>query len=347
MKKLSLSFLFSVLFVWVVSAFFLDTIEPYEWNPDLEKYVRVAGSVNRERNEGWGSSVSGVLGVHGIPDITSIHSKKVAIWGDSFVEAIQVDDDQKIAQVFTKISKVKKRDLMAFSVGALGGAVVDYYFDIPKYEKLVDAIEAHFIVINHKRDLLPAKKRRGSTFMADPEFKFVYKESTPKGPLVLRKLINDLNLNFIFALARSVPQWSKMRFVVGPVYGHEKKKGVSEKPRSYDESEALDFMLEKLKEQTRRPLIFVYVPRVPELSNGRFDFTDRTASFMRDFKKKCEEHGVGFMSLEPKFISFHESTGKFHNGFSNSIPGDGHLNEDGNRLVAEAMFDYVLKEGLD
>ncbi len=344
MKKIACSFLFSIGFTWLVSAIFIDTIEPYEWHPGLKKYVRVAGTVNRERNEGWGSSVSGALGIHGIPDITKIQSRKIAIWGDSFVEAIQVDDDKKIAQVFTKISAENGLDLVAFGVGALGGAVVDYYFDLPKYERLNPTIAAHFILINHRRDVLPGKKRRGSLFVADPEFKFILKQREPQGPLFLRKLIYDLDLNFLFALAKSMPDLKDFRFAIGPVPQRIKAQGHSQK--AYDEKAALRFLFEKLAAQTSLPIVFVYVPRVPELRDGRFDFTDPLAPFMKDFSKMAKTHGMGFISLEQWFIGFHQRTGRFHSGFINSKPGEGHLNEDGNRLVAEAIFNYISEENL-
>ena len=53
------------------------------------------------KSEGFGTTYIGSSGVNAIVDIAKESRKKIAIWGDSYIQAYQVNDSDKIPQVVT------------------------------------------------------------------------------------------------------------------------------------------------------------------------------------------------------------------------------------------------------
>ncbi|MCD6578371.1 hypothetical protein J7L48_02745, partial [bacterium] len=121
------------------------------------KMIHSPNIVYKHRSEGIAKTYKGLFGINAIEDITKDSRKKIAVWGDSYVEAHQVNDNKKMPQVITsKLSnKGLGENLICFGVGMSGDSVADYYFDIPKYEQLTKNIISHFIVIANIRDILP------------------------------------------------------------------------------------------------------------------------------------------------------------------------------------------------
>ncbi len=342
-------FLLSVLFIWVVSIFFVNTIEPYDFNPILKRYVVSKGNVNRERSEGWGDSEAGALGIYGIEDITKVPQRKVAVWGDSFVNAVQVDDNEKMAQVFTELCRKNGlKSLMGFGIGYQGGAIGDYYFDIPNYEKIVPSIVAHVILISDLKDILPDQPVQGSLFKSFPDFHFVERKMKPILPNNLRKIVRGMEMNFLFDLALAVKTMKKLRFAPGTASekgNANEERNVNEKGKNEISNEkALQFLVKKMKRQTKLPVIMLYCPRIPRLKNGSFDFSDPLEEVVRQLSIICRSEGISFIDMTGAFIEYHEKTGLLHRGFSNSMPGKGHFNPAGHRLVAEALFEYFKTE---
>ena len=167
-------------FAWVVGYCFVDHIMVYEWNPVLSIWTFKPGLTYRHRSEGWATAHIGKYGVIGIPDISAIRKPKVVIWGDSHVEGVQVDDLERMPQVLTRLLTAEGLDMMAFGVGRSGESVADYYFKIPKYEKLCPPIMAHFIILCDLADVLPDQlNAEHARFVSQPTFRLV--EGTSEG----------------------------------------------------------------------------------------------------------------------------------------------------------------------
>jgi hypothetical protein len=66
-----------------------------------------------------------------VEDIRAIQRPKMILWGDSYVQALQVDDDRKMAQ---QINRILARDgnppVFAVGEGQAGQSVADYLFGI-------------------------------------------------------------------------------------------------------------------------------------------------------------------------------------------------------------------------
>ncbi len=131
------AFVVSFAFIWIVGYLFCNSLLYVEFDKTLDKFVNAHGLIYRHRSEGVATTYKGRFGINAIEDIRDTKQEKLVVWGDSFVEAHQVDDPLKIPQRVTQ--RLVERGLgdkaMAFAVGMSGDSVADYYFDLPKYEK--------------------------------------------------------------------------------------------------------------------------------------------------------------------------------------------------------------------
>ena len=91
------------------------------------------------------------------------------------------------------------------------------------------------------------------------------------------------------------------------------------------------------------PITFVYCPPVPLLRNGRAGLDDPESALTQVFAELCAGAGIGFVDMTPVFARLYEKETALARGFSNSVPGRGHLNRTGHRLVAEAIAEHVLR----
>ncbi len=91
--------------------------------------------------------------------------------------------------------------------------------------------------------------------------------------------------------------------------------------------------------------VVVYDPalHVGEDGQARVD-TDPEALVL--FAALCENNGVLFLDLGPRFLAEYRENAALPFGFSNTAPGEGHINRVGHRLFAEAVYALITgKEG--
>ena len=82
-----------------------------------------------------------------LPDVSQIDRPMVALWGDSYVEALQVADQQKPAQQVTRIwNSQNDMPLVCVGIGSAGRSVADYWWLMPRYEELI-VLRAHYILV--------------------------------------------------------------------------------------------------------------------------------------------------------------------------------------------------------
>ena len=338
-----IGFMVSLIFIWIVSYFLVDTLNTQDWDAQVNRYVYTPGMIKKNRSEGWATTYVGKHGVNAIPDITQIESLKVAIWGDSYVEAWSVDDKNKMAQVFTQFCSSKGMDnLVGFGVGKSGDDAADYYFGIPKYESTVSSIIAHFIVFDSISDILPDHDSARCTFKSTPKYNLSELKGNPQYQQIKKKFAT-YELHFIWNLVRTAILKLKLRFVPGPVrpsFNVSQSKVQSNETKK-NMLDAWSFLLEKFRQQTNHPIVFVYAPNIPKLKNGRIEFSDPDDSMINIFASECLNHDIGFINMADDFSIYHKKTGLFPRGFSNTKPAEGHLNAEGHQLVAKAIFNYV------
>lgn len=139
----------------LLSNLFMDSLYSHVYEPSLKKYVYAPNTAYLKRQEGWATTFIGMYNTYAIPSIEANMSAKVAIWGDSEVEAFQTPDDDKMAQQATNVFRARGVNLLAFAVGHSNNSFADYYFDIPKYEQVIPNISSHYIIMCSIGDALP------------------------------------------------------------------------------------------------------------------------------------------------------------------------------------------------
>lgn len=331
-----IGFIFSCLFIWATSAVFSDGIAPVEWDDKLGIFVQAEGSQVRFRSEGWSDTRVGKHGLTASGEaVLKSHLPKFIIWGDSFADAVQMDDSLRAANMFN----VLPNSMKAFTVAGGGLGIADYYFNISRYEKLAENIHGHAILLAGMEDVMPEQHVDcHSRFLTDP-WRFEESACEPSGfALRYASFASQWRLEPIYTLYRFVRD-HQFRFALGRVKGTGIDKTASQK----NLTQAWAFLVESLKVQTSGFIVFVYVPPVPILKNGRIITVNPEEAGKEEFRKVCESHGVGFVDLSQAYLDLYTEQGRLSRGFFNSPPG-GHLNQDAQRLIAEALHTHLKGE---
>ena len=308
--KVIASGLFSVFFAWAVAFFFKDSIRLYDFDPLLNKYVVSPGLKIKHRSEGWGTTLLGEHGVIAVPDIKKVQSDKIAIFGDSFVEGFQVDDFDKMSHIFNSLyssSKVKNK-LAGFSVGFSGDDIADYYFNIPKYEKIVPDIKAYFIVITGFNDTIPNMDNARSVFKFDGSSYYLLEKEKIRSDLAerIKNILRPYGFNFLIGLANTAYADVELDFI--PSISTRNTKQNQSTLKSPALQEAWSFLLKELNHQTTGKIIFVYAPPVPRVEKGKITFEDKNYDMVNTFKNECLIYNMGFIDMRDSFNHFFKAT---------------------------------------
>lgn len=338
-SRWAMGFLASVLFAWAVSFLFLDSLEIYRWDSQAHCYVQARDTVMTYRSEGNGRTYAGAHGVSRYPDIGNVREKKVAFWGDSFVEAFQVDDSEKMDSVFTqKCLSEGKGDTVGFSCGMSGNSSADYYFRIPRYERLVPSIIAHVIIITGTEDILPSEKTARCEFRANPVLELRENE-IPLPFQDVKAVFQRCGLTFLWNAA--YPLATGLRLQLLPQAAASGRNTAPTPARAIRPEEAWPFLLDKFRSATDAPVIFVYCPAVPSLSKGMVTFDDPNREIMKVFACECRKRGIGYIDMSRDFLCQFLKDNTFPRGFSNSRIAEGHFNATGHRLIAERVYRFL------
>jgi hypothetical protein len=328
--------------MWAISFNFLRSVIPYEYSPITKSAIPAEGHAHDFRDEGWATTHFGKYGISGIDDVTAISGPKIAIWGDSHVQGLQVADSEKVAQQVTQISSADGTPITGVGIASGDRVAGDYYFQLPQYEQIVNP-RCHFIVLsNDMSDVCPD----GAVFLSEPEFHFRDRNFRPllvDGPA--RGILENWRLRFLWRAMRASlktgpggTEWRKLRFAVGPV----PIKKPSAKPLSPREYMcAWWYLLSEIRHQASRPVVYIYTPKTPFIDNGRVVFDDPAKPMADEFKDTCSDAEVPFIDLTRDFEEFYRKTGEFPRGFHNGFISRGHWNQHGHRLVAKAIVRYL------
>lgn len=347
-----LGLILSCLFIWGIAAIFHDSTSPWFFDRELGILVHPSHYTYRHRSEGWGMTHYGAYGIGGIPDAASDPRAKILIWGDSYVAAHGVNDQDKMAQQLSHLFSRNRIPVLAVGIGFSGASMADYYFRMPRYEKLLSSVRGHFIMIAQPdEDIVPDRQEQGqSRFLRisePPGFALheAHQQVLPQQKLKMR--LSMSYLDFIIILKKRVAN-IKPRFAPTIQRVSAKAESGDHVPFTSpaDEKRAFAFLCHSLRSQTTLPLTMVYLPRIPRIEQGKIVFTDPFAKRMATFARICREHNIGFLNLGGSFIHLYEESGRFPRGFANSRPGQGHLNRHGHGLVAQALYEYAKKQNL-
>jgi len=335
-----LGLVLSLAVVWAAGALFLDTVQPVARDPAVGRFMPEPGTVMRQRSEGWARTTAGEHGLRSLPGGRLPPGPKVVFWGDSYVEALQVDDAGHMDQVFTRLARRAGLDLAGVGLGVSGDGVLDDLFRLRPYASVFAPVVLHVFVVAEIDEFLPDVPHPGhGEFRSAPEPHLVF-DTAVYGTSHLRfgHLVRSLELAGPYRILRKALALD-LRLAPGPARPEAQPAPAAQEPER--QARLLDFLLTTLRSQAPEPLLVAHIPYLPRLRGGVVHDEDPDAPAAAAVRAACQRNGVDFLDLGPEFRSFRQVTGRFPRGFLNSPPGQGHLNQDGHRLVAEAVLRYV------
>jgi hypothetical protein len=108
--------------------------------------------------------------------------------------------------------------------------------------------------------------------------------------------------------------------------------------------EGLQKIMEKLSgiaAQQDFPLVILYHDTIA-VEGGKASRQD-DAEMVRIFKACCEEYGILFLDVTDRFVAHYESNYELPYGFSNTSPGNGHMNIHGHSLFAQEVYKAIVE----
>ncbi len=348
-----LGLVLSLLAAWAIGAVFLDTVQPVVLDPQVGRFVARPGTSYRSRSEGWSSSLAGEHGLRGLPGGQLPPGPKVVFWGDSFVEGLQVDDAERMAQVLSSLARQAGLPVTGVGVGTGGDSLIDSLFKLPDYAPALDPVALHVFFLGKLGDVLPDVPHDcRATFLSRPKLALAPAPDCPPSGLSLHlaSAFRSLELGGAFQVYRRLGSLELRlgpgpapRPVLSPVPGPAPVPATADVEPQVALERAWAFLLAELQLRAGPRVLLLYAPTLPYLDRGQVLLDDPEAATATGFAQACARAGVDFLDLGPAFAAHFRATGRLPRGFFNTPPGAGHLNQDGHRLVAQAVIHY-LKE---
>jgi lysophospholipase L1-like esterase len=339
LRHVVLGAILSFLFIWVLSCVFVDSLVTIEYDKDLGFLVFSPNIKECHRSEGWAETTIGEHGLIGTQDVTDNNSSKIAIWGDSFVEAFQVNDNEKMgARVNASLRGLGFADLIAIQIGQSANTIADICYKLPRYEKIIPTLRAHYIVMGRLDRIFPEDGVL-CRISFEPRISIVETGFQPQMQAVKNALYR-FRLDFLWYLVREDILGKKLNLAPNLI---KHSSGVnSPQTTTTFRSDVSGFLLDELRARTRLPVILIWCPTVPVIKNGSVVFDDEDADKVETIMTQCEKRGIKFINMSDAFSEFYRTQKLFVRGFPNSRPASGHLNAAGHNLVAKAITDSIL-----
>lgn len=99
--------------------------------------------------------------------------------------------------------------------------------------------------------------------------------------------------------------------------------------------------LELIRSECEVPILFVYHPSTVILPDGSLSI--ERSETVGIFSNLCADAGIDFIDVGDRFLAHYNDCYELPYGFSNTTPGNGHLNQVGHQIMAEAILDYLTE----
>lgn len=336
--KASMSLTLSVLIIWLVGALFLTSPFLNEYSEDLGEAVFKDGFVMQHRSEGWADTTYSKLGLTEYDfNIAKSHLPKVAIFGNSYVEAHHIDCNYRMQKHLNTLLEDKA---LAVGIGRAAFSVANYYFIIPKYEKAINNIAVNVIFMGNIYDVMISKKYGEGELKYENGLIELKSNFNPPMASNFRLFVDRTKMFFLRSIDNLLDDVEIDLINLSAI------SEIMNSPNEHAQADIQDVweqLFTKFNSVTANPIIFVYAPIVPRFENNRLIITDADSDIVLQFEDCCKRHNIGFINLGQAFVDNYYKTGRLARGFNNGTPGKGHLNEAGHRIAAEEIAKY-LKE---
>ncbi len=309
--------------------------------------VFTPGSTVHYQLEGRGVSTWAEHGVRGAATRWETTSPRVLVLGDSFTEALQVDDDQVYTAVAARALQEAGLNVAVLNFGRSSASVADY---IQWVGSCKSVFAPSWVVIQVQQqdfteDAWKTNKsvKSAAYFTRDTgssELRLVAPAAEPKKEKDIVRRTMDRARNavalFQFALRRveELTLWVKREppLFRAPVPKPPRATTNEEGWRAFPVAEELDWLKK------------AYDGRVSLLYLSEFDpaHPGTPTPFESYLADLCAKRGIGFAATSTKYASL-AGTGEAPFGFPNSNFNRGHMNVVGHRLAAAALSDELKR----
>ena len=288
-------------------------------------------------NSSWSQMVEGIS--HGKFDAWGFHNPQVTenpdilLLGSSHMEATYVSQEELLT---VQLEKLLGGRASAYNMGISGCHLPQTLQYLPKTLEVYDTpprlilIEAHDLYLSEDQVTEILEGSIPSIFAPKP----AWQEPIYALPY-LRLLAQQKNLG-LFTLLNPPrrPRPQETFELPGEPLPEDAPEG-----RVYDP--LFDYLKELQHEYGVKFLIF-YQPK-EELQK------DGSALFLRDpwiqvFSRKCREYGIAFLDVTEQFEQMYRQEHLVPHGFSTGLIGSGHLNANGHRAIAQAVYGWILAQ---
>lgn len=269
------------------------------------------------------------------------------ILGDSFVEATQVDDLATLGAVFERLSRSQGK---RFNVRQYGWRAAG----IPTYLAVADRMQSEWhpswvTIILNKNDLGAYGLQSGHYYhmkiQSDESYQLTEIERTATNLEALlgrvgvtaydvRRSLEASTLAFLSVQRLQLIASNSDTQQPAPAKSAEEIHSEAAKERTEDEV-ATRVSIHALKAAYGDHLLIIYLPDIDLAAKSE---PDERESYLLEV---CSEMRVTCSSLREAMLNERDNNHRLARGFSNTTLGEGHLNEDGHRLVGSEIWRLV------
>lgn len=326
----------SWLCVWIFGPWFVNSILVRVQDAELQSVTLREGDRVRWRSEGWATTL---IGPHGLPGWRpSDAATRMVVWGDSQVEGLCVEDEEKIAaQCIQLAAEQYWQTVDCLPMGRSGSDAGDWARTIERADRLWTPV-LHVWVVTELSDLFAIASEQ-------PEAPVRGTWSSESSSLI--RLSKRLGADALFQAARKMffdPETGSVRSLRWSV-GPDSKSMVKTAPTPMGPLiQEVCQRVAAINDRLHNRLLIVYVPAVPRIMN-EIDFEHPDDPVWNAFEAAIQDK-VSFIDLRTKLSESWRETGRFARGFHNGTPSDGHLNREGNRIIASGVVDWMNRHGV-
>ena len=331
----------SIAILLSLAAWELIIRQTIELSPGMTKHPMLGKIYNRgdriESSEGFSRTRMNSLGLRGneIPAKAKGEFRVVSI-GDSFTSGEQVEDGKTYSDLVESALKQQgDSSLTVVNAGRTGGTPA-YYLHLSDFYKTTlqaDSIVVQFNDSDFTQEGLDAKKEfyirpegsefktiHNQDFASDDRLSQLFQQKFPQLGFLLR-------ISLVRVGGRNIQ--SMLKGGARPETEEEQKK--PQNPASTEYDSLIEWTVVSLKAKYPN-LIIVHIPYVT-FNQPNEPPSSAEASLI----KMAEKHSVPIIPMRKDFEDYYRSTHQPASGFNNTIPGIGHINEIGHRLIANRL----------
>ena len=334
MKKLRILLCVKVIAAMIAAFFVLNILCFFYYNipvhvPSKTNSTDYLWEKNKLYSRGTEGFALGITDNNGFNNLQTFENGEIdgIVMGSSHMEAFNVAQDKNTTSMLNKLSQKSGQNMNFYNIGISGHTL---YMCLNNLDEALNEFKPKKYVIIETLTLEPDEKTIKSllddTLVRQKSYNGGIVGKLQKFPylrLVYAQLINYINNN-------------------APTNNPEPPKTVVADNKKYELMNALMAKSAKICENAGVELIIFY--NCPLNIDNQGDFSERkNMNDLKMFEEICENNNITFIDMYDAFKDNYLQTNKLPRGFSNTEAGEGHLNEEGHRVISEKLFSTMCK----